>query len=202
QVDRNNVQALQLQWVWALGEGATNQLAPVVHDGVMYLYNPNNRIQALDATDGELIWEYSLGGRTGTMRGLALYENKLITNTPDGNSVALDARNGELLWTAAFEDGDGNTSSPMGADSKVFTGMINCMRFRPEKCYVSAWDANDGKLLWKFETVARAGTPGGDTWGGIDDMFRAGTDTWITPSYDAEAGVVYIGVSQPKPWMP
>jgi len=79
--------------------------------------------------------------------------------------------------------------------------MTGCTRFREQKCYVSAYDANDGSLIWQFLTVAKEGESGGDTWGGVDDLFRAGNDTWITPSYDPELNLIYIGVAQPKPWM-
>ena len=201
QVDRSNVDGLQLQWVWSLGEDANSQQSPVVHDGILYLFKPGNKIQALDAATGDLIWENSLGGRAGTMRGISIWEDRIIANTPDARIVALEARTGEEIWSAIIGEGFGNSSGPLVADGKVFTGMGNCLRFRAEKCYVSAWSAIDGSFLWKFETVAREGTEGGDTWGGIDDMFRAGNDPWITPTYDAELDTVYIGVSQPKPWM-
>ena len=201
QVDRSNVDGLQLQWVWSLGEDANSQQSPVVHDGILYLFKPGNKIQALDAATGDLIWENSLGGRAGTMRGISIWEDRIIANTPDARIVALEARTGEEIWSAVIGEGFGNSSGPLVADGKVFTGMGNCLRFRAEKCYVSAWSAVDGSFLWKFETVAREGTEGGDTWGGIDDMFRAGNDPWITPTYDAELDTVYIGVSQPKPWM-
>jgi alcohol dehydrogenase (cytochrome c) len=201
QVDRSNVDGLQLQWVWSLGEDANSQQSPVVHDGILYLFKPGNKIQALDAATGDLIWENSLGGRAGTMRGISIWEDRIIANTPDARIVALEARTGEEIWSAIIGEGFGNSSGPLVADGKVFTGMGNCLRFRAEKCYVSAWSAVDGSFLWKFETVAREGTEGGDTWGGIDDMFRAGNDPWITPTYDAELDTVYIGVSQPKPWM-
>jgi alcohol dehydrogenase (cytochrome c) len=202
QINQETVQGLQLQWVWALGNEGASQLSPVVHDGIMYIFNPGNKVQALEAASGDLIWEHSLGGRTGTMRGMAIYEDKLVVNTPDARIVALKAVDGELVWEALIGEGFGNSSGPLVADGKVFTGMGNCLRFRAEKCYISAWDVDDGSFLWKFETVARDGTDGGDTWGGIDDMFRAGNDPWITPTYDAELDMVYVGVSQPKPWMP
>jgi alcohol dehydrogenase (cytochrome c) len=201
QVDRSNVDGLQLQWVWSLGEEANSQQSPVVHDGILYLFKPGNKIQALDAASGDLIWEHSLGGRAGTMRGISIWEDRIIANTPDARIVALEARTGEEIWSAVIGEGFGNSSGPLVADGKVFTGMGNCLRFRAEKCYVSAWSARDGSFLWKFETIAREGTEGGDTWGGVDDMFRAGNDPWITPTYDAELDLVYIGVSQPKPWM-
>lgn len=202
QINPGNIKSLSLKWVWALGSDGANQLSPLVYDGIMYIFNPGNLIQALDAASGELIWEHSLGGRSGNMRGIAIYEDKLIVNTPDAHIVALSPRNGEMIWSTLIGEGFGNSSGPLVADGKVFTGMGNCLRFREEKCFVSAYDVNDGSLLWKFDTVAKAGTKGGDTWGGIDDMFRAGNDTWITPSYDPELNTVFIGVSQPKPWMP
>lgn len=201
QLHTTNVAGLQLQWVWALGEDAANQLSPLVHDGVMYIFRTGNRVQALTADTGDLIWEHSLGGRGGTMRGMAIHQDRIIVNTPDARIVALDARDGTLVWSTLIGEGFGNSSGPLVAAGKVFTGMGNCLRFRPEKCFVSAYDGNDGSLLWKFETIAREGMPGGDTWGNVDDLFRAGNDTWITPTYDATLNLVYIGVSQPKPWM-
>ncbi len=200
-IDRGNVGEMRLQWVWSMPDG-TNQTAPLVYNGIMYLFNPTNIIQALEATTGELIWEHRLGGRSGTMRGLAIYDDKIIVNTPDARVLALSAIDGEMMWEAVIGEGFGNSSGPLVADGKVFTGMGGCTRFREEKCYVSAYDANDGSLLWRFLTVATEGETGGDTWGGVADVFRAGNDTWITPSYDPELNLVYIGVAQPKPWMP
>ena len=204
QINTDNVKGLQLVWSWTLNDDATNQLSPLVHKGVMYIYNPGNVIQALTADTGELIWEHRLGGKGGTMRGMAIYEDKLIMNTPGSIITALDAANGTLLWTSKIGESDGfsTTSGPLVADGKIFTGMTGCTTFRAEKCFVSAYSAEDGHLLWKFDTVAQSGTPGGDTWNNVKDMFRSGNDTWITPSYDPDSNTVFIGVSQPKPWMP
>lgn len=201
QINIGNVDNLRLAWVWALGDLATNQLAPIIHDGILYLFNPGNKIQAMEAATGELIWEHSLGGRVGTMRGISIYEDKIIANTPDGHIYALNARNGEQIWSTLIAEGFSNSSGPLVANGKVFTGMGGCTRFRQQKCFVSAYDADDGSLLWRFNTVATSDEPGGDSWGGVDDLFRAGNETWITPSFDAELNLVYIGVAQPKPWM-
>ena len=201
QINRDNVGDMRLQWVWSMPDG-TNQTAPLVHNGIMYLFNPTNIVQALEATTGELIWENHLGGRSGTMRGLAIWDDKIIANTPDARIVALSAINGEAIWESVIGEGFGNSSGPLVADGKIFTGMGGCTRFREEKCYVSAYDADDGSLLWRFLTVTMEGETGGDTWGGVADLFRAGNDTWITPSYDPELNLIYIGVAQPKPWMP
>ena len=46
QITADNVKDLRLQWVWAMNEGGANQPAPLVHNGVVYLNNPGNVMQA------------------------------------------------------------------------------------------------------------------------------------------------------------
>jgi alcohol dehydrogenase (cytochrome c) len=86
-------------------------------------------------------------------------------------------------------------------NGKVLQGLGGCERYRDEKCFISAYDASTGKQLWRFNTIARSGEPGGDTWGTLPDLFRAGGETWITGSYDPDLNLTYWGVAQAKPWM-
>ena len=208
QIDRGNVDELRLAWVWSMGEGGNNQPAPIVHDGVLYLHLPDNTVQALDAATGDLIWENHVGpaNPAGAMRGIAIYADKILYNAKDARLVALDARNGNKVWETIIGDrteGDfSNSSGPLVIDGVVVSGLGGCTRFREEKCFLSAYDVSTGKQLWKFYTVARDFEPGGDTWGGVADTFRAGGETWITGSYDPELDLTYWGVAQPKPWMP
>src|SRR5262245_55267100 len=55
QINRDNVKDLQLKWVWAMTEGGTTQAAPIAHDGVIFLNNAGNVLQALDGKTGDLI---------------------------------------------------------------------------------------------------------------------------------------------------
>ncbi|HXB52958.1 MAG TPA: PQQ-binding-like beta-propeller repeat protein, partial [Rhizomicrobium sp.] len=64
----------------------------------------------------------------------------------------------------------------------------------------SAYDANTGKRVWKFVTIADKGQPGGDTWGNLPDDHRGGGETWITGTYDPELNTTYWGTAQSKPW--
>ena len=68
QVTRNNVQDLRLVWQWAMNEGGTNQPAPLVHDGIIYLNNTGNILQALDGRTGDLIWESATAARRRRIR--------------------------------------------------------------------------------------------------------------------------------------
>jgi PQQ-dependent dehydrogenase (methanol/ethanol family) len=209
QVNTSNVKQLQLVWSWAMNDStAANEPTPIVHNGVMFLANVGNIVQALDARTGELIWENRIGpdlsNGLGAIRSLALYQDKVYLATTDVRLLALDARNGKIVWETRVADpskGYGNTSGPLIVQGKVIQGMGGCDRYKETGCFISAYDAQTGKQLWKFETVAREGTPGGDTWGKLPNLLRAGGDTWITGSYDPVLDLIYWGVAQPKPWM-
>ncbi len=57
QINRTNVANLRLVWTRGMAEG-TQEGTPLVHDGVMYLPNPGDLIQALDAEKGDLLLEF------------------------------------------------------------------------------------------------------------------------------------------------
>ena len=205
QINTENVKSLRLEWVWNMHEG-DSEPAPLVYNGIVYLINPGNVVQALDGKTGELIWEHWTGpANRQDMRNIAMYDDKIIQSTTDARIVALDARTGQKVWETQIADnrqGFSNSSGPIVADGMVISGLAGCTRYTREDCYISAHDADDGELLWRFVTVAKMGEPGGDTWGGLDNMFRSGGDTWITGSYDPDLRLTYWGTAQQKPWVP
>ena len=208
QITPANVGRLRIAWVWAMTEGGASEPTPIVHNGIIYLINPGNIVQALDGRTGELIWENSVGPEAiigqGAMRSMAIYQDKLFVATTDARLVALDARNGKLVWDVAVADrekGFTNTSGPIVINGKVLQGLARCERFGPERCYISAYDAATGKQVWKFHTVAESGERNGDTWGNVENRFRKGGETWITGSYDPDLNLTYWGVAQAKPWV-
>lgn len=207
-IDTKNVHQLQLAWVWAMNDGGASQPTPIVHNGIIYLSNTSNTVQALDGRTGELIWEHRIGPEStrayGATRSLAIYQDKILVPTTDAKLYALDARSGKLVWQADIGPagrGYTNSAGPMVINGKVIVGLTGCSQYKKEGCYISAWDAATGKLAWKFYTVARTGQPGGDTWGEMPDIIRAGGDTWITGSYDPDSNTAYWGISQAKPWL-
>jgi alcohol dehydrogenase (cytochrome c) len=211
QITSQNVNDLHLVWSWAMQEGASNgsQPAPIVHNGVLYVNNAGMVLQALDAKTGELIWENRYGSipNAPAMRGIAIYDDKLFVATGEAHLMAFDARTGKRVWETAMGDrsqGDFSSSSgPLAVKGKVIQGLgrDSCGVYRQEKCFIGAYDSKTGKEAWRFRTVALEGEPGGDTWGGLPNVFRAGVEQWITGSYDPDLNLIYWGTAQAKPWM-
>jgi alcohol dehydrogenase (cytochrome c) len=201
QVTRDNARELQLAWVWPMNEGGTNQPSPLAYRGTIFLNNTDGIVQAIDGRTGDLIWEHRLGANV-SQRGMSLYDDKLFVALNNAHLVALDARTGKIAWNVLMPDGRGSSSGPLVARGKVIQGMGGCQQYIQEKCFISAYDAATGKQLWKFYTIAKEGEPGGNTWGALTNLFRAGGETWITGSYDPQLNLTFWGTAQAKPWMP
>ena len=210
QIDRDNVGQLQLVWSWAMDDSGAQEATPLVYDGIMYLPNPHDVIQALDAATGDLIWEYRpeidpdaprRGG--GAQKNIAIYDDKIFGTTHQAHIVALDARTGQVVWDTQTADpslGYEYSAGPIVVRGTVIAGITGCGRYKEDVCFLAGLDADTGEQKWQTSSVALPGGPGGDTWGDLPLEFRAGSDMWMTGSYDPDANLVYWGTSQAKPW--
>ena len=210
QITKDNVKNLQVAWSWSLASGAT-ETTPIVHDGVLYIFNFGNKIQALNAATGDLIWEYkrdlpaALIANTPNLstRNLAIYD-KLIVATSDAHIIALDAKTGKVVWdheTADWSKGWRYTGGPFIVNGKIIQGMTGCGNAEPGGCFVTGHDAKTGAELWRVNTIAHPGDPNYDTWNGLPMESRFGASAWITGSYDPEQNLVFYGTGQPYPWI-
>ena len=208
QITPGNAKDLQLVWSWGMSEGQGNEPSPLVHNGVLYIVNIQNIVQALDARSGDLIWENHVGPNAligqAAMRNMAIYQDKVFVATTDARLVALDARTGAKIWDTTIADrakGYANTAGPMVMKGVVVNGLVGCDRYGNDGCWISGYDASTGKQLWKFNTVRRGTEQGADSWGKLADNLRIGGETWIAGSYDPDLDITYLGVAQAKPWM-
>jgi len=198
QITPANAKDLQLVWSWGMSEGQGNEPSPLVHNGVLYLVNIQNIVQAIDARSGELIWENHVGPNAligqAAMRNMAIYQDKVFVATTDARLVALDARTGAKIWDATIADrakGYANTAGPMVMKGVVVNGLVGCDRYGNDGCWISGFDAATGKALWKFNTVRRGTEQGAETWGKLADNLRIGGETWIAGSYDPDLDITY-----------
>ncbi|MEL7538081.1 MAG: PQQ-binding-like beta-propeller repeat protein [Pseudomonadota bacterium] len=205
QITKDNVDELQLAWVWAMDPG-TNQATPLVHDGVMYLPHPNDAITAHDARTGDLLWEYrreppeqplESGNRT---RNIAIYGDNIYHASWDAHIVALNKDSGELAWETSVGDPAkvSHSAGPIVADGRVFSGRT-CGFVSPGGCFIAAHDATNGEELWRVYVIPKPGEPGDDTWGGLPWEQRKHASVWMVGSFDPELDTLYWGTSGPSP---
>ena len=205
-INPTNAHRLQLAWSLSLPAG-TNQITPLVHDGVMFV-NSNGTVQALDAVNGDLLWKFArvpapvtpAGPPTTQPRNLALYGTTLFVPTLDNHMLALDARSGSLLWDHPIQESGGVlrlTGGPLVVHDLVLQGVSGCSGAGyAGGCFIIALDAQTGAERWRFNTVAHPGMPGGNTWNGAPLEERFGGSVWVAGTYDAELDLVYFGTGQ------
>jgi quinohemoprotein ethanol dehydrogenase len=235
QIDPSNASRLGLAWSYdTAGSFGTVETTPLEWDGVVYGTAPWSIVYALDAKTGKEIWRWdpkishmnfpvgSVGKadkvRTGPSvccgpanRGVALYDGKIYVGTLEAKLVALDAKTGKEVWSvqAADEGADYSiTGAPIIAGGKVIIG--NAGGEYSARGFVSAFDAETGKLDWRFYTVPgdpskpfenKAMEVASKTWTGEWWKLGGGGTVWDGISYDPELDLLYIGTSQGGPWV-
>jgi len=230
QINPGNVSKLAPAWSYELGLGGGNQQAtPLYSNGVLYTVTNWSIVAAVDAKTGKELWRYDPDAdRTMTQpgksrlccgvnsRGVALYEGKVLVPVVDGRMQALDAATGKLLWSswAIPQPKDGEispyslTMAARVAKGKVFIGNAGA-EFPPFRGYVSAFDVNTGKELWKFYTTPgdpskgfenKAMEAAAKTWAGEWWKMGGGGSTWDGMAYDPDENLLYVGTGNGTVW--
>ena len=212
EINTGNVGRLGLAWAWDMEPGYQEE-APLAHDGVLFLANPQNVVQALDGRTGDLLWEYRRalpkveGGYHNDLfsraRGtIALHDDKVFLATADAHIVALYAHTGKVIWDTAVADyrhGYTFTGGPMAAHGKVIAGISGCTNPGTGGCFIVALDAKTGAEAWRTKTIAQPGSPGDDSWHGLPAEKRNGGSVWTSGSYDPALNLFYSGTGGPIP---
>src|SRR5277367_2730003 len=161
EINRANVKNLHVAWIFQTDVRESMETSPIVVNGVMYVTTSFDHVYALNAKTGEQLWHYkhNMGPITTyccgpNNRGVAVYQDKVFVATLDAKLVALDAQTGNPLWSKDIADptlGYSETMAPTVVDGKVLIGT-NGGEYGI-RGFVKAFDANDGKLLWPFDTT-------------------------------------------------
>lgn len=224
-INKENVDQLGVAWTYDLKTSRGVESTPIVVDGMMYVTGAWSIVSALDARTGEEKWVYDpkvpkdvnvKGCCDAVNRGVAVYGGKIFVGTFDGRLEALDAKTGKLLWSEVTVDQSKPytiTGAPRVVKGKVLIG--NGGAELGVRGYVSAYDADDGKLAWRFYTTpnpkkAADGAASDEifqqtankTWGddGAWTSEGGGGTVWDAIVYDDVNDQILIGVGNGSPW--
>ncbi len=205
QITPSNVAQLELKWVFQSRLLDPFETTPLVVDGILYTVQGND-VVALDAATGQRFWMYRHQPTPGAVsccglisRGVAILNETIFLGAGDARLVALDAKTGKPLWDVTLAKASAGYSikhAPLVIKDKVIVGMHGGEY--GIRGFIGAYEAATGKEVWRFNTVAGPGEPGGDTWGG-DSWMRGGASVWVTGSYDPESNLTYWGIGNPGP---
>ncbi|MGA8152072.1 MAG: PQQ-dependent dehydrogenase, methanol/ethanol family [Terriglobales bacterium] len=219
QINDQNASQLGLAWFYDLDTHRGQEATPIVVDGVMYFTSAWSKVFALNASTGAVLWSYDpkVPGEWAVNaccdvvnRGVALWNGKVFVGTLDGRLIALDAATGKPVWETVTFDRTVRyaiTGAPRVVKGKVIIG--NSGGEYGVRGYVSAYDAETGKLVWRFFTVP--GDPSkpfespilakaAQTWSGEWWKAGGGGTVWDAIVYDPELDLLYIGTGNGGPW--
>jgi len=226
QIATANIKKLKVAWIFQTDIRESMETSPIIVNGVMYVTTSFDHLYALNAHTGEQLWHYKheMGPITvyccgPNNRGAAVYGDKVYLATLDAKLDAIDAKTGKLVWSQQIADpslGYSETMAPTAVDGKILIGT-NGGEYGI-RGFVKAYDANDGKLLWTFDTIpensvgvwATKDATGRDMHRDIaaekDQLAKAGDPyktlgggVWQNPSVDLASKRIYFVVGNPSP---
>src|SRR5260370_25271223 len=208
QIDTRSGARLAPQWIFQSGIAGGYETTPLVFDRQMFVAGPSNNSWSLDLVTGKPVWhsKKTPPGRLNLCcgevnRGFATLGDKLFRVNIEAKLVALDVRSGITLWEtplAEYQRGYSSTNAPLVAKNLGITGIAGA-EFGT-RGFIDAYDANTGKLAWRFNTVPGEGEAGSDNLS-CDSWKRGGGPTWITGNFYTERNPVYCGSGNPGPGM-
>jgi alcohol dehydrogenase (cytochrome c) len=206
EINAGNVVQLRAAWVFHPGNSQNLEVTPVVFHGIMFVTSAND-VFALDARTGRALWHYRRPISPGLLddaaahknRGVAVWHDSVYVETDDGHLLCLDARSGGLRWDVEYADKAkhyGATSAPLVVKDSVIVGTSG--GDSGVRGFVAAYDAETGKLKWRFWTIPAPGEFGSSSWPG-DSYLRGGGTTWMPGTYDPELNTLYWTTSNAAP---
>jgi alcohol dehydrogenase (cytochrome c)/quinohemoprotein ethanol dehydrogenase len=223
-INKDNVGQLGLAWFADMDTNRGQEATPIVVDGAIYVSTAWSKVKAFDAKTGKSLWSFDpqVPGQFGVKaccdvvnRGVAVWKGKVFVGTIDGRLIALDSATGNKLWDVVTVDQTKPytiTGAPRVIKGKVLIG--NGGAELGVRGYITAYDPDTGKQVWRFYTVpgnpkegpdkapsdAAFAKVAGSTWFGEYWKMGGGGTVWDSMAYDPGLDLLYIGVGNGSPW--
>jgi len=220
QINDQTISRLGLVWSQELGTSRGLEATPIVEQGVIYTTGSWSIVFAFDARTGKMKWTYDPRVPRERAyffccdvvnRGVTVHNGKVYVGTLDGRLIALDQWTGTPVWSVQTTDPDkaySITAAPIIARDKVVIG--NAGSEYGVRGYITAYDAETGKQLWRFYTVpgnpnkgfeSKALEIAAKTWQGKDWWQTGGGGTpWEGMSYDPGLDLLFFGTGNASTW--
>jgi glucose dehydrogenase len=217
QINKSNVNELEVAWIYPTGDNRSYIFNPIVVDNVMYVLARDSSLVALDAPTGKEIWIHeNLPGLTS--RGIAYWESKdrkdrRLIFTTNNSLQEIDARTGKSILSFG-NNGLVDLRESLGRDpdtivriqpespGRVFENLIMLGSATGEAYlsppgHIRAYDVVTGKRVWTFHTVPQPGEFGYDTWPKDAWRYSGGANTWGEITVDEKRGIAYFPTGSP-----
>ncbi|MEZ5399879.1 MAG: PQQ-binding-like beta-propeller repeat protein [Bryobacteraceae bacterium] len=207
-IDTANVANLAPKWIFPIPGDSRRalQTTPIVAGGIMYV-TAVNQAWGLDARTGREIWHFNRPRTSGLVgdaagginRGVAILGDRVFLQTDNAHLLALHRLTGQLLWDVELADSRdhyGSTGAPLVVNDLVIAGVSG--GDEGVRGFLDAYRASTGERVWRFWTVPAPGEEGSETWQGSAAKHGCAA-TWLTGSYDPEAGILYWPTGNPCP---
>jgi quinohemoprotein ethanol dehydrogenase len=224
-IDVSNVKRLGVAWSRDIEAPDGLSSTPLVVDGVIYLAAPFSVVYAMDAASGRELWRYqpqinypatnaiSVTIAARVSRGVAVWNGKVYVAVADCRLVALEASTGKPVWeisTCDIARGYSLDAAPTVGNGMVIVGNGIGENGLKNRGYVTAYDAETGRQLWRFfnapsdspeENTSRAMRLAASTWNGTAwQAYGGGASAWDFISYDPKLDQVYFGTAEARPY--
>jgi quinoprotein glucose dehydrogenase len=221
QIDRSNVNKLEVAWIFPTGDTNKYFFNPLVAGGLMYVLAKNNSIVALDAATGKQVWVHETDPNTKliTHRGINYWESadrsdRRLLFASNNFLQAIDAKTGKPIPSFGAR-GRVDLREGLGRDPKTLSlvqsttpgrvfenllilGSATNQGYGSAPGDIRAYDVRTGQLVWAFHTVPHPGEFGYDTWPKDAWKTGGGANDWSELSVDEKRGIVYVPTASPK----
>jgi quinoprotein glucose dehydrogenase len=221
EINRTNVNQLQIAWVFPTGDDNRYFFNPIEVHGLTYVLAENDSIVALNAETGRVVWVHRADPQTDiiTDRGINYWESKdgrdrRLLFSSNHCLRAIDARTGRTILSFGnrgrvdLKQGLGRDPSTLSLvqsttpgrvfENLLILGSATNQGYGSAPGDIRAFDVRSGRLVWTFHTIPHPGEFGYNTW--PKDAWKrvGGANCWGGMSVDVKRGIVYVPTASPK----